>query len=192
MRKFLICLVLALVFGSTVAESGQITKLILRGISYPIAQSVRHLQPRLSWQQARQHADIIYKEAKRSGINWKLILAIAHQESSLRWFKGDETCGFTRDFPNKYQCVYRSFGPMHVVFMFWKPWLKLDHRRLRDDLAYGYHMGVRILEIKRSQYGKTSDTWYSQYNAKSAEFRKQYVRVIQRRIKRINNFLARQ
>lgn len=180
-----------LVLGTTVVKSGQITNLVMRGVSYPIAKSVKHLQPALSMKQAHQHANIIYAEAKRSGLDWKLILAIAHLESSLTNFKGDLTCGFTKEFPNKYQCVYRSFGPMHVVFMFWKPTLKLNPKKLKHDLAYGYHAGVRILEIKKARHGKTKD-WFAQYNATSAEHRKNYARLIHKRIARINNFLARQ
>lgn len=190
MKKFLVCLIVTLVIGSTTVESGQISALVTRGVSYPITKSIRDLQPRLSWKQANEHATIILAEAERSGIDWKLILAIAHLESSLTKFKGDWTCGFTKALPNKYQCIYRSFGPMHVVYMFWWRTLQLDHKKLKYDLAYGYYMGVRILEIKREQYDDPD--WFTQYNAKSAEFQELYARLVNKRIIRINNFLARQ
>lgn len=174
---------------ATVAEGSQISALVRSGISYPITKTVRHLQPKLSWGEARIHAKIIWKEAERSTIDWKLILAIAHLESSLTKFKGDWACGFTSTHPNKYQCVHRSFGPMHVMYQYWRKPLKLDHKKLKYDLAYGYRIGVRILEIKGMQSRDIDPQWYAEFNAKSKEFKDNYSRLVRKRIARINRFL---
>ena len=193
MRKFvLFCfsLLIAFVIFASAPKGSQISPLVRKGVSFPITKTVRHLQPRLSWEEAHRHALIIWKEAERSNLDWKLILSIAHLESSLWKFKGDWTCGFTSAQPDTYQCVHRSFGPMHVMFQFWRKTLKLDHQKLRDDLAYGYHVGVRILELKESTWSDTDPQWYARFNARSKEFKDNYARLIRKRLARINRFLV--
>jgi hypothetical protein len=165
----------------------QITELIEAGVGTPITKTIQHLQPALSWDEANRHAWIIYTEAERTGIPWQDIVAIAMQESSFRFMRGDRTCGLTAH--GEETCVYRAFGPMHVYWEYWKDALRLDSWRFTNDLQYQYQAGVAVLERRWKQYRSLGPAWIGTYNSTTPRHRDQYAAFIDEHRNRIQEFL---
>lgn len=145
-----------------------------------------HLQPGITWETANEHAWNIYKQAERTGLDWRLIVSISFQESSFRLFKGDKTCGLTaRGTP---QCVYRAFGPMHVYYSYWETQLKLDPIRLIYEIQYGYKVGTDILLLKR-RYRNTDPYWFARYNSNTPKYKIRYAKRIMKHYNKIDKYI---
>lgn len=181
---------LALSTGAIAKPRHQLSGLLEQGLSTPITNTIRSLQPRLSWKEANRHAWAIWREAERTGISWKIIVAVTMQESSFRLMRGDRTCGL-----NEYgleTCVYQAFGPMHVYWRYWKKALNLSAWRLLHDLEYQYRVGVTILNIQRKRYSRGGWQWVGAYNSVTPRYRQRYNKRIAHWLRRIDRSLRRQ
>ncbi len=184
-------IILAFTLKVNPASASQITWLINAGISTPITKTIRHLQPKLSWEEANKHAWIIYREAERTGIDWKVIVAVTMQESSFRFMRGDKACGLTPS--GAEECVYQAFGPMHVYWRFWKEKLKLNSLQLVYNLEYQYRTGVDILKIRYNRFKHMPNwNWVGTYNSLTkVHIYKYNIRINKHRMK-IEKFLLKQ
>lgn len=187
-RSILLAAIFAGIFVQ-ISYGSQISELIERGLSTPITKTIRNLQPGISWDTANAHAWAIYQEAERTGISWKKIVAVAFQESSFKFFKGDKVCGLTPQ--GTAECIYRAYGPMHVYWEYWHESLDIDPHRLVSDWRYGYKIGVDILQRRMLQY-KNEPCAVGTYNSTTEKYREQYCVRINKHLKRINNFLREQ
>lgn len=186
--RVLLCVLLW--FGTqTQVPASQITHLIQQGFSTPITKTIQHLQPGLSWKTANAQAWAIFEEAERTGLDWKLIVAVAFQESSFKFFKGDKTCGLTPQ--GEAQCVYRAFGPMHVYWEYWHKTLSIDPHRLVNDWRYGYKLGVDILQRRMVTY-RNEVCAVGTFNSLTDKYRLRYCLKIQKHLKKIDAFIKRQ
>lgn len=178
----LIGMVTILTFTS-LASASQITWLVEAGVSTPITKTIRHLQPALSWEEANKHAWEIYDQAERTGVDWKIIVAVTFQESSFKFMRGDKTCGLTPS--GEEACVYRAFGPMHVYWEYWKDKLKINAKKFVSDISYQYTIGVDILKSRLSEYGDVGT-----YNSLTEKYKERYRDRIDQHLANISSFLA--
>lgn len=171
-------------------NASQITHLIKSGISYPITRSILHLQPYLNWKEANKHANIVYREAERSGIDWKIIVSIVFQETSYlkSRFKGDKHCGY--DNRNTYNCVYRTFGVGHIYYDIWKKRLNLNLNLLKHSLNYSYSKTIELLLIHKARYlPNVIWLWVGDYNSRNPKIKAKYIARIIKHYNRINKNL---
>ncbi len=150
--------------------ASQISKYVKAGVSYPIAQTVKHMQPGLSWSRARQHGVALFVISERYGVDWKLLLAIAFQESSL----------LTRRFFN---------GPLHVSGKLWGN--LCDIRGARKNLTLGYECGTVVLGHYKWKYGRRDPLWIGRYHSWRPYRKLKYYISIQKHLVKIDRFLER-
>lgn len=171
----------------TSAEAKPVEYWVNLGVSYPITRSIKKLQPLLSWKSANKHANIIYKESKKTGIPWELIVSIAFQESSFIQHPWHKICGLEKD--GESHCVYSSLGPMHVNYYWWGKELNINTSKILNDLDYGYLIGVKILSIKYARYSKKDNLWWARFHSNIPKRKNIYANKIKNHIKRINKYL---
>lgn len=175
-----------------IAKASQITHLIKSGVSYPITKSILHLQPYIGWKEANKHANIVYREAERSGIDWKIIVSIVFQETSYlkNRFKGDKYCGFITSNYSLITCVYRTFGVGHIYYKLWKKRLNLDLNKLYYNLNYSYSKMIDLLLIHKSRYlNNTVWPWVGDYNSRNPKIKIKYITRIAKHYNKVNKNL---
>lgn len=173
---------------STIYADSQIRGLLNDGIGRPITRSIMMLQPGLDEAEAFKHANIIYILAHKYKIDWRIITAVAFQESSFLFMVGDKECGVIRE-TGKYTCVYKAVGPMHVYIEHHKDKYNIDTERMVKDLEYAYEVGVRILAAHYKSVATIDVLWFGKYNSTTPKFKHIYADRIMNHYGRIERYL---
>jgi len=145
---------------------------------------LQHLQPKLKDTSAKELAQVILKEASINQLDWKLIVSILNQESSLR--RDPQGC-----LKNADDCT-GDYGIAQVRYKIWKDEFGLkkeDKKRLMTDYAYAVGTQVRILVHYREKYQNREFNWFTRYHSGTPEFRAVYMRHLNKSYEKINLFL---
>lgn len=193
LKKGIVFVLLLLWFGvffshRVLAES-QIASLLEVGISYPITQTILHIQPRVSWEYANFIANIILRKSEKYDVDWRQVLAIAFRESSIIHQRHGRVCGI--DFHGNPACVYteKSFGHMGVHYKSWYDKIDIDLERLLVSIEYGYELGARILAITKKRTKQQSRCWIGEYHSRTPHLKQRYCAKIYETLNQIDAFL---
>ena len=172
------------------SNADTVKALAAQGINRPIQSTIQFMQPSITTTEAATLANAIYKAYLSTGIDWKVLTAITFQESSFKYFRGDKVCGYTA--ARYKECVYRSFGPMHVYVDYWDTTFKFPEEGLEllNDPTVGIMYGAWILRIRHDKYAKDDPFWIGRYNSNTERHKLDYFYKVMAHVARIENQLA--
>ncbi len=142
-----------------------------------ITRVIANLQPNMNRYQNRMLAKVIHENSTRTGIDWRLVVAILFQESSLRLDPQNCKVNFTR-------CNDMGIG--QVRYSVWGKTLKIDKKRMVTDVEYAIEQVYAVLSHYKLQYGKRELNWFTRYHSGDPEFRAIYMRKLNRAYAKIN------
>lgn len=142
-----------------------------------IAKVITHLQPAFGANEAKAVAKIIDRRSAETGIDWRLVVAILFQESSLRLDPQNCKVNFTR-------CNDMGIG--QVRFSVWGKELKIDKKRMVTDADYAIGKVYKILAHYKIQYSKKELNWFTRYHSGDPDFRSAYMRKLNKAYAKIN------
>jgi len=129
-----------------------------------ILATVQHLQPANDLPEAYAIAKAVQTHADASGLDWKLIVAILAQESSL--LRDPQRCY------EGHRCTDLGIAQIN-----WKTWAEpyaLERDRILIDPDYAIGVMAKILTHYRDTYGAKERHWFSRYNSATASYRALY------------------
>lgn len=106
----------------------------------------------------------ILNNSIRTGIDWKLAIAIFYQESSL---KLDPTNCLKHNKCN-------DLGIGQVRYSVWGKEFNLDRKRMLSDAEYAISKSFDVMHYYKEQYSNKELNWYTRYHSKTKEHRINY------------------
>lgn len=176
MRLFLISAILSASFVAipTKTSSSVVPK---PTIDRRIVKVINSLQPKLSDKEVESIATTISRNSAKTGIDWRLVVAILFQESSLRLDPQNCKVNFTR-------CNDMGIG--QVRYSVWGKELKIDKKRMVTDLEYAIGKTYKVLVHYRERYGHKELNWYTRYHHGDPGFRFEYMKRLNKAYAKIN------
>lgn len=142
-----------------------------------IVKVIKELQPKLSDKDAEAIATIVSRNSAKTGIEWRLVVAILFQESSLKIDPQNCKVNFTR-------CNDMGIG--QVRYSVWGKELKIDKKRMVTDLEYAIGKVYKVLGHYREKYGQKELNWFTRYHHGDPSFRFEYMKRLNRAYAKIN------
>jgi hypothetical protein len=128
---------------------------------------VKNLQPALTESEAKDLAFHIHRQAKKNRLDWKLMVSLFNQESSLK--KNPQNCLTKTE-----NC--EDYGVAQINFRTWGETLHLDKKKLVSSYGYSVSKATQILVSYRKQYSKKDPQWYGCYHSVNPEFKDVYLK----------------
>lgn len=185
MRKLILAAVLVLVLGPLKSSKSLPAPIRQPAVPFKVLQiqeTTEFLQPALkkSPEESRELAVAIDAESLRYGIEWKLLLSILNQESSLR--KDPQGC-----LRNKASCT-GDYGIGQVRKGIWDraEGMRFDGRLLLTSYAYAVAASAKVLNEYKKQYSRKELDWFTRYHSNKPEFRNDYMHRLNASYSRIN------
>jgi hypothetical protein len=146
-----------------------------------IQKTVEHLQPALTKEKSRKLAKALERETDKHDIDWRLVIAIMFQESSLR--VDPQNC-----LANPKRCT-GDYGIGQVRYSVWSKQFNIDKKRMMTDLDYSVKVSVKVLADYKVRYGKKELNWYTRYHSGTPQYRAVYMAKINKAYHKINKHL---
>lgn len=144
--------------------------------------TLQHLQPKLTDNLATELAQVILTESHQAQIDWKLVVSILNQESSLR--RDPQGC-----LKNPDDCT-GDYGIAQIRHRVWKKeFPDLNKKKLMTDYAYAVGTAVKILSHYKAKYEKRELNWFTRYHSGTPEHRSVYMRNLNKSYAKMNVFL---
>ncbi|MCB0405126.1 MAG: transglycosylase SLT domain-containing protein [Bdellovibrionales bacterium] len=178
-----LCLVIALVTGSVVPSAyGNLLGLSKRELHdvMTLGRAISDLQPRLGDEKSVQYALGIYKAAKHYRIDPRLLIAIAHQETSFRENLPEGAAGEIG------LCQIRKnwLGNKEFVREFGKRSVRDLHNPEKNFLFAAWI----LRDLKEANSEKETVPWWTYYNARQLKNRVRYYMHVNRKLERISKY----
>ncbi|MCB0416983.1 MAG: transglycosylase SLT domain-containing protein [Bdellovibrionales bacterium] len=178
-----LCLVLALVMGWAVPSAyGNLLGLSKRELHdvMTLGRAISELQPRLDDEKSVQYALGIYKAAKHYRIDPRLLIAIAHQETSFRENLPEGAAGEIG------LCQIRKNWLSNGEFV--KEFGKRSIRDLHSPEQNFLFAAWILRDLKDANPQKETVPWWTYYNARKLKNRVQYYMHVNRKLERIHKY----
>lgn len=141
-----------------------------------IAHTIGTLQPKLG-QNRDKLALAIWNNSQKTGIDWRLAVAIFYQESSLTL--DPQNCLKTN------KC--NDLGIGQVRYSVWGRELKIDKTKMLTDVNYAVSKSFDVLHYYKSQYADRELNWYTRYHSRTPEHRALYQHRLNHAYSKINS-----
>lgn len=176
MRTLILSAILSAIFVAIPNKTASIVQL-KPTTDRRIVRVIKQLQPKLSDKEVETIATIISRNSAKTGIEWRLVVAILFQESSLKIDPQNCKVNFTR-------CNDMGIG--QVRYSVWGKELKIDKKRMVTDLDYSIGKVYKVLVHYRNAYGHKELNWFTRYHHGNPSFRFEYMKRLNRAYAKIN------
>lgn len=181
-----LCLVILCLAITTGLNAQTLKKISRQCQQHPLYCHILKLQPKLEKKWAMRFSNLLVKYAKKSKLDPWRSLAIAMQESSLKFIKRRHTVIIPNTQCQRNQCpAYKTVKAISDVGLFQLHAATVDQyqlnpSRLLNDLEYmvSTHFMVLLDKIKQCQH-LGNEAW-SCYHSRTEVLRKRYIRKVNR------------
>jgi len=131
--------------------------------------------------QSLQLAQAIQTQAKINNLDWRLIVAIFFQESSLSI--DPQGC-----LASKKRCT-ADYGIGQVRAKVWEKAFPIDRKKLMSDVHYSVQTSVKVLTYYKMRYAQKELNWFTRYHSGSPIHRATYMKNLNKAFAKINKHL---
>ena len=153
-----------------------------------VVRAVSYMQPENDEVTAHRIAEAVYRGSLEIGMDWKLMLSILHQESSLKLNPQGCKVWVSKRSGERGSCV--DYGIGQVNFRTWGKSMNLSRLKLVTSYEYSIEAPARILKHYKKLYGKHGHKWYLRYHSGKPEHKRVYDAYVTKRYVAVKRYVS--